>query len=352
MVNLSTEDRQQLIQLLQALPEFASEASRRQILEYAGLQRLLPMIDVSGPPFLASSQIVNYLASYGRLTYENEALGVFLNAVKTFVGVQQQDYLASLLIKYDMMTPVAPEPGLGTWKGADTPESVAEKIIGENTLRPIAFLSQGVHVARSVAFISVQDGADRWSGTGFMITPDLAITNHHVLPDANVAPGVLFRFNYEENFHGEAQPTREYRAKQGGVFRANEELDYAIVELEGSPGNEWGWLPLRARDLKTRERINIIQHPNGLPKQISMQNNFVEYVGGNVAQYVTSTQPGSSGSPVFNDGWEVVALHHAGGNLQEPTTGKVYFRNEGILVTRVLADLPGDIQQQLSAAQG
>lgn len=69
----------------------------------------------------------------------------------------------------------------------------------------------------------------------------------------------------------------------------------------------------------------------------------VAYVGGNVVQYITSTLPGSSGSPVFNDSWEVVALHHAGGDIPEPTTQQRYFRNEGILVQSILADLPSQL---------
>jgi V8-like Glu-specific endopeptidase len=152
---------------------------------------------------------------------------------------------------------------------------------------------------------------------------------------------------------GEAQPVDEYRARKGGIFHTNDSkyMDYSIVELEGQPGNKWGWLPLQVRTIERGERVNIIQHAGGRPKQVALQNNFVEYFGGNVIQYVTSTLPGSSGSPVFNDSWEVVALHHAGDErLREPTTQRTYFRNEGILIAKILADLPSAIQQKISAA--
>src|SRR5205823_431544 len=102
--------------------------------------------------------------------------------------------------------------------------------------------------------------------------------------------------------------------------------------------------------IKTGDHINIIQHPEGRPKQISIQNNLVEYVGGDVLQYVTSTSPGSSGSPVFNDGWQVVGLHHAGGYITEPTTGKHYNRNEGKLIQNILADMPAAIRQSVEAS--
>ncbi len=351
MVNLEVEDRKQLITLLKDLPELATERSRQQILELAGLKQLVPMIDISGVRFVAVSEIVSYLSNYGRLTYDHEALGLFLNTLKSFVGVQQQPFLDMLLTKYDMMTPISVLPAVDKWRGRETPADVLEKIIGENTLRPISFLQQGLQVARSVAYIGVRTSQIRGSGTGFLVTEDLLLTNNHVLPHSNLLSNTIFRFNYEENFQGEAQPTDEYRAKPNGIFHTNQTLDYTLVQLEGKPGQGWGWLPLQPKTIRGDSRVNIIQHPFGQPKQISLQNNFVQYVGGNVVQYVTSTFNGSSGSPVFNDDWEVVALHHAGGDIPEPTTQRRYFRNEGILVESILADLPSQLVDLLRAAE-
>jgi V8-like Glu-specific endopeptidase len=48
---------------------------------------------------------------------------------------------------------------------------------------------------------------------------------------------------------------------------------------------------------------------------------------------VNSTIPGSSGSPVFNDAWKVIAIHHAGGELISNERGDRMFANEGILVS-------------------
>ncbi|NER24677.1 MAG: trypsin-like peptidase domain-containing protein [Symploca sp. SIO1C2] len=348
MINLSVEERKQLITLLKDLPELATERSRRQILEDAGLGQLIPMIDVSGSTYVAISEIVSYLSKYGRLTYENETLGMFFNTLKGVTGIQQQQFLDRLLTKYDMMTPIAAAPNINQWQGRETPANVFEKIIGENTLRPIAFLAQGLKVARSVAYIGVRTSDASWSGTGFLIASNLILTNNHVLPNADVLTNTLFRFKYEDNFLGEAQTPSEYRAKLKGIFHTNKKLDYTVVQLEWEPGIEWGFLQLTARDIRRNSRVNIIQHPMGRPKEISFQNNFVEYVGANVVQYVTSTLGGSSGSPVFNDSWEVVALHHAGGNMREPTTQRRYFRNEGIWIGSILADLPDELREKLA----
>lgn len=347
MINLSFEDRKQLITLLKDLPEFATERSRRQMLEDAGLGQLIPMLDLSGSTYVAISEIISYLSKYGRLTYENETLGMFLNTLKGVTGIQQQQFLDRLLTKYDMMIPIVSLPDVGQWKGVETPTDVFEKIIGENTLRPIAFLAQGLKVAHSVAYIGVRTSEESWSGTGFLATSNLLVTNNHVIPNTDVLTNTLFRFNYEENFSGEAQTPSEYRAKSKGIFHTNKDLDYTIVELEGEPGIKWGCLLLAARNIRPNSRVNIIQHPMGRPKQISFQNNFVEYVGRNAVQYVTSTLPGSSGSPVFNDRWEIVALHHAGGNMLEATTQRRYFRNEGIWIGSILADLPDELREKL-----
>lgn len=349
-VTLDPVDLNLLTGLLQDNELMQDDDSRRALLRNAGLQRVMPLIKVSGAPFVASTNIVTFLAQYGRITYENEALGLFLNSVKPTVGVNQQDTIDELLAKYKMMEPIAPLRKVDDWKSTTSNQGIVEKIFGENTLRPVAFLNRGVEVAKSVAYISVTDGIKRWSGTCFMIAPNLAITNYHVVPDKNLLSDVRLRFNYQENFNGEALPTKDYLAVPNGAFHADEVLDYAILEVKDEPGREWGWLPLRVCNIKAGERVNIIQHPNGQPKQISLQNNLVEYVGGNVIQYVTATNPGSSGSPVFNDGWQVVGLHHAGGSLPEPTTGKFFNRNEGILVQRILTDLPADLRHRVDQA--
>lgn len=350
MVKLEQQDFQQLIALLQGQDLMQDDRSRRQMLRMAGLEQVLPLLDLQGAPFTVTSNIVSFLASYGRITYDNEALGQFLNTMKAFVGLEHQDRLAGIISKYAMMEPIAPAKPMGDWQNPTTSDTVVEKIFGENTLRPIAFLSRGVEIARSVIYIGVSAGGERWSGTGFLVAPDLAMTNHHVVSEPAHLAGTTAKFNYQETFDGRDEPTSVYRARPDGLFHANEALDYAIFEVEGEPGQEWGYLPLKPAEVKTSQRINIIQHPFGQPKQISVQNNMVEYVGGNVLQYVTSTNPGSSGSPVLDNGWQVVGLHHAGGYIPEPTTGRFYSRNEGILVSRILDDLPQEIRAKVDAA--
>ena len=63
--------------------------------------------------------------------------------------------------------------------------------------------------------------------------------------------------------------------------------------------------------------------------------------------YSTDTEPGSSGSPVLSDAWEVVALHHAG--VPGPG-GKGYVANEGIRISSIVAHL-GALRESLPAAQ-
>ena len=266
MIHWDIEDRKQLITLLKDLPELGTERSRLQILELAGLRQLAPMIDLSGASFVAVSEIVSYLSAYGRLTRDHEALGLFLNTLKGFAGIQQQEFLDGLLTKYDMMTPIAALPSIDQWKGGEKTADVLEKIIGENTLRPIAFLQQGLEVARSVAYIAIKSSHERWSGTGFLVTEDLLLTNNHVLPSADLLPNSIFRFNYEDDFQGHAQPINEYHSKPNGVFHTNWELDYTLVQVDGNPGQKWGCLPLLPRDIKRGERVNIIQHPAGRTK--------------------------------------------------------------------------------------
>jgi V8-like Glu-specific endopeptidase len=228
----------------------------------------------------------------------------------------------------------APEPT--DWHGPEGRQ--LEKVIGsESALVPISYLELGLTRSRAVAKIRLADGG---AGTGFLIPGGTLITNHHVLPDAAVARTAVAMFNYQDTAVGLSAEVDEH-ALAPGSFRTSVEHDWSAVQVDGDPQVTWGALDLAAANVKTGDRVNIIQHPGGLQKRVSFYSNVVVFVGGNRVQYLTDTEPGSSGSPVFDKEWNVVALHHSGGWLSEPgqDPNRQYYRNEGILIDAVIAGL-------------
>ncbi|MBB4909614.1 trypsin-like peptidase domain-containing protein [Actinophytocola algeriensis] len=334
MPEVDVEDRQRLVRLLSDVPGLATEESRRDLLVLAGLDELAANIDVSGPPPEAVARIVHHLAGYGHASSGPHALGLFCNLVKGFVGAERQAVLADLLTGYDLMTPVAAAPGVGTWRGTTT--DLTETVIRSNAVHPIAFLSTAVAVARCVAFLEVTAGGVPWSGTGFLVGPDLLLTTNRVLPRADLALTTVFRFNFQHDADGRPEQHDDHTAAPGGLFHTSKHLDYTLVRLTGRPGDRWGYLPLTAETPAAGDRVTVIHHPGGGPKRIALRDNVVEYVGGGVVQYVTPTLPGSSGAPVLTDEWRVCAVHHAAG----PAPQRTFLRNEGVLVAAILRDLP------------
>ncbi len=147
-----------------------------------------------------------------------------------------------------------------------------------------------------------------------------------------------FSFNYQLDVNGKQCPTQTTGALAGSTFYTNRELDYTVVTLKEVP--DFGEpLILKSKLMRRDERVAIIQHPGGHLKKISLQNNFVAYADNQVLQYTTSTEPGSSGSPVFDDDFQVVGIHHSGGMLLEPNTQQKYLRNAGTSAIAILNDL-------------
>jgi S1-C subfamily serine protease len=229
-----------------------------------------------------------------------------------------------------------PEPA--SWQGPKGPQ--LEKILGvESTLVPIRYLEIGLLRARSVAKVR---RADRSSGTGFLVRDDVLITNNHVLPDAATAATSRVVFNYQQAVDGLAAEADEHALDPAAFFRTSVEDDWTAVRVAGAPGATWGTLELGAATPRNGDRVNIIQHPLGQQKQISIYANVVAYVGGGRVQYLTDTEPGSSGSPVFDRDWKVIALHHSGGWLPEPggpDPTRQFYRNEGVLIDVVITGL-------------
>jgi hypothetical protein len=217
-------------------------------------------------------------------------------------------------------------------------------------------------------------------GTGFLVGPDLVLTNYHVLEGAiegKLPPAlVACRFDYKTLADGsrsegvvahlrdsdwcvdysrysQAEADNEPDRKPPTA----DELDYALARLArpigsepidrkgGSTSPSRGWIacPETQPPLERSMPLLIAQHPDGSPLKLALDTQSVISVNSNGTRvrYATNTDRGSSGSPCFNMDWEVVALHHMG----DPAWRMPKF-NQGVPIGIVRKRLAGKAQFQ------
>jgi V8-like Glu-specific endopeptidase len=347
-IRLSSDDFDHLSRVLSEHNEWLAVRSRIDFMMdvLAGSPRngdLLSQLDLDGTPRATAVRTIQRLITFGQDQPGREALGVLINKlIASRGGGEEANFLRELLSQYPFTTHPVAVRAMAGWHGKEADDAIAEKIIGENTLRDIYVLEVLLDLARGVVRVLGPE-----TGTGFLISEDLLITNQHVIGSIAIAKKCAFQFNYQLDRTGRSMPIQTARALDEGIFRTSpmalrnarsDALDYTIVQLASVPSGA-RHLTVTPAAIRRDSRVTIIQHPGGDYKKISMQNNFVEYVDDFVVQYTTSTEPGSSGSPVLNDDLDVVAIHHSGGHLTEPGTMRRYFRNEGVRMSIILEDL-------------
>jgi endonuclease G len=218
-----------------------------------------------------------------------------------------------------------------------------ERILGRSDLFPISYLQAGLDAARPICRIEVRDPVGRVQGygTGFLVSPALLMTNNHVLGTADSARFSLAQLNHETDLQLMPRPIQSFRLDPERFFLSDERLDFTLVAVEpasadGTRLTDFGFLKLLADSGKALlgEYVSIIQHPSGGPKAVAVRENEVVDVFDDFVHYKTDTEPGSSGSPVFNDTWSVVALHHAG--VPDPAGGANFVANEGTRISSIV----------------
>jgi len=378
---------------------------RQTFVSNAGLSKFSSSVDLSGAPRTSAGALLRQLENHGFLPERPNyhALGALLSYTLELGEAPPDDltYMAGIIVKYDLVrdsayteqlrsdytialatepiddpvastevtqTPLAEteadvldfEPRFDNFEGL-------EQVIGEeDNFLDISILAGAIYSAQAVGRIEVPNG--RPVGTGFLIGPDLLLTNQHVLKDERWLEDAVIRFEYQNDLNGISSPGKVVKISTD-FYHASpaEELDYALVRLEEKPleeimikdkseaenllpidlirmGKHRGYLALAPRDIKHQERVNIIQHPNGDPLKVVMtQNRVAADMTDTRVHYLADTDGGSSGSAVFNRQWEVVALHHAGKPYPplppDKNKGKQYRVNEGIPMRAILKDL-------------
>jgi endonuclease G, mitochondrial len=241
-----------------------------------------------------------------------------------------------------------------------------ERIIHQDDLLPWGWLQAGLAVGTSVARLIVpryENGqlrynpgsttAIRYLGTGWLIGHQYLITNHHVINarsenEANASRADLnkqvqdmeVQFDYDSEGMAGASCTVESLAAWVPC-NATPILDFAILKL--TKPSQRKPLILAPKAVQEASKgilpVNIVQHPGGSPKMLGARNNLVSSLGDYDLSYYTDTMRGSSGSPVCNDLWQVVALHRAWEFVHNNLTfqgKKTAWRNVGVRIDRII----------------
>ncbi len=226
-------------------------------------------------------------------------------------------------------------------QAAGPPDPGFQKVLGTERFESLKWFRTALDRCRAVA--RIEDASARPVGTGFLVDgpalhaafpPLVLVTNAHVVgTDSTMAldPG-----DARVTFRALETDPQAYRVARVLWTSPPGELDTTIAELDAYPA---GAAPCPvatkrpALDGTPPPQTYVIGHPSGWDQvMLSVRDNQVLDGDEVRLHYRTPTEGGSSGSPVFNRAWEVIALHHAGAaNMPRlHGAGGTYPANEGI----------------------
>jgi N-acetylmuramoyl-L-alanine amidase/endonuclease/exonuclease/phosphatase family metal-dependent hydrolase len=264
-----------------------------------------------------------------------------------------------------------PSGMLGGWRKVRN-EAIPEAAVGR-WLTVQASLLQNLAVARNAIARVKAQGVDYrgikqpspWSGTGFLVTENLFLTNHHVLNTREVAQTAILEFDYEvgpkellAGVRNPNPPKQTFRVDPQRLFVSSPTdggLDFTFVWIEQEGIKALGAIPMERSSFTVErgEQAFIIHHPRGRPKEASLDNTDVLQIQSTVIHYASDTDFGSSGSPVFDRQGRLIALHHARkdvDNIELPSGGTTKVLNEGIKIAAIAIDLENRVNKRLPDA--
>lgn len=220
---------------------------------------------------------------------------------------------------------------------ADAGEEKGAVILGAIDWQEASTLAAGTaqrENAHAVAYLDIPAAGSRC--TGFLIAPDVIMTNQHCIPQASAARGVKAYFRYEQ---GAGQ---DVAVDCSGFLGNDAALDYALLQCTTRPGDTHGVVELDARNARTNEGVYAIHQncdyysdPNCAPTK-KLSPGSVKTTG-NEFGHSADTLGGSSGSPVFaSNSHKVIGLHHVGSGGNNMGRGTI---NYAVPMSRIVPTL-------------
>ncbi|MEL7114586.1 MAG: serine protease [Pseudomonadota bacterium] len=220
------------------------------------------------------------------------------------------------------------------------PADSLEKMLGADGMVSFEWYKTGVKRAQSIAVVCESDFVR--CGTAFVIPAELfglaekakdrlcLMTNYHVMSDdaeASAVPGCPPTFI---KFEGANGPLADEKIDVQEILFSSPNrggLDCTIFKVDKPntlvPAVEINPNILPSVQRTPTPRVYIMGYPLGKALHVSLQDNvLLDHESRNtdnprrsnrrLVQYFAPTERGSSGSPVFDEAWRCVALHHAG----------------------------------------
>ena len=258
--------------------------------------------------------------------------------------------LDALAARYQLPLPlVCHAPGsMGpefAWRGTEDRVELEGLLQRRQTISwDVSFLQSGIERAAAVCRIELANG--QALGTGCLIAPTLVLTNYHVLaphPDSDpyaYLDEIVLRFRCTSAPAGQETSGQTFKLAADPLVMSSpvQGLDYVLLQVDAAieSTSDIAPAPVNWQHSPTRSTgINLLQHPLGKTMQIALSPNGVTgvYPEAGVVQYISDTAQGSSGSPCFNDNWQVVAIHHA------QKSGPFGIYCEGILASAIYKEV-------------